>query len=77
MPFWFSRNCSFHILLVLRLKGVNKGRVHLYTAVGVQWEPLFSQSFLLMELLTFTRKSLQNIGEKKVRDDDQEEVTMN
>jgi len=38
-------------------------------AAGVQWERLFSQS-LSVELLTFIRKSLLNIGEKKVRDGD-------
>lgn len=49
----------FLVFLVLRLKGVNKGRV--------QRETLFSRSLLLMELLTLRRKFLLNSGEKKKR----------
>lgn len=57
LSFWLERNCSFHVFLMLRLKRVNKDRV--------QWEPLFSQALLSMELLTLVRKFLLNSGERK------------
>lgn len=34
LPFWFSRNCRFHVLLVLMLKGVKQGRAQLYYFSG-------------------------------------------
>lgn len=45
-------------------------------SVGFEWGLLFSQS-LLMEVLTFTGKPLQNIGDKKWRDGDCGEATRN
>lgn len=33
--YWFSRNCRFHVLLVLVLKGVKQGRAQLYYFSGI------------------------------------------
>lgn len=62
---------------MLRLKGVNKGRVQLYYYSGSSVGTSVLPALLVKELLTFMRKFLLNIGEEKVRDGDQGKVTIN
>lgn len=74
--FGFQETAGFICCWCWCWKELSQAELSCTVSAGVEWGPLFSQSFL-MELLTFTGKSLLNIGEKKVRDGGCGEVTRN